>query len=147
MLTFLQCDYINVPTTVFTPLEYSCCGYSEEAAVAKFGKDNVEVFHTNLWPLEWTVAEKENNVCYAKLICNKEGQVTVEVLVAKKTGDETSSHMMLKKRFDWLKRHSRVCKMAAILLKLEAKDLVKRYVLYVKKHLFNDLLIIFFDFR
>jgi len=27
-------DYINVPTTVFTPLEYGCCGYDEEAAKA-----------------------------------------------------------------------------------------------------------------
>ena len=28
----LQCDYVNVPTVVFTPLEYGCCGYSEEKA-------------------------------------------------------------------------------------------------------------------
>lgn len=25
-------DYVNVPTTVFTPLEYGCCGLDEEAA-------------------------------------------------------------------------------------------------------------------
>ena len=25
-------DYVNVPTTVFTPLEYGCCGLSEEDA-------------------------------------------------------------------------------------------------------------------
>jgi len=25
-------DYVNVCTTVFTPLEYGCCGYSEEDA-------------------------------------------------------------------------------------------------------------------
>ncbi|CAB3980717.1 thioredoxin reductase 3 [Paramuricea clavata] len=68
------CDYVNVPTTVFTPLEYSCCGYAEEDAIAKFGEDNLEMFHTNLWPLEWTVAEKDNNICYAKLICNKQDQ-------------------------------------------------------------------------
>ena len=66
---------MNVPTTVFTPLEYSCCGYSEEDAFLKFGGDTLEVFHTNLWPLEWTVAEKDNNICYAKLICNKEDEV------------------------------------------------------------------------
>lgn len=65
------CDYVNVPTTVFTPLEYSCCGYSEEGAVEKFGGGNIEVFHTNIWPLEWTVPGKDNNICYAKLICNK----------------------------------------------------------------------------
>lgn len=30
-------DYVFVPTTVFTPLEYGACGYSEEAAIEKFG--------------------------------------------------------------------------------------------------------------
>lgn len=38
-----QCDYINVPTTVFTPLEYGCCGYAEEEAIEKFGADSIEV--------------------------------------------------------------------------------------------------------
>lgn len=36
-------DYQKVPTTVFTPLEYSCCGMSEEDAIAKFGEENIEV--------------------------------------------------------------------------------------------------------
>ena len=39
-------DYINVPTTVFTPLEYACVGYSETDAQEKFGKDNISVYHT-----------------------------------------------------------------------------------------------------
>ena len=34
-------DYINIPTTVFTPLEYSSCGYHEEQAEEKFGKENI----------------------------------------------------------------------------------------------------------
>lgn len=29
-------NYRYVPTTVFTPLEYGCCGYSEEAAIEKY---------------------------------------------------------------------------------------------------------------
>merc|ERR1719427_541525 len=33
----LKCDYEGVPTTVFTPLEYSCCGLSEEAAIEIHG--------------------------------------------------------------------------------------------------------------
>lgn len=37
-LHLTQCDYDNVPTTVFTPLEYGCCGLSEEKAVEKFGE-------------------------------------------------------------------------------------------------------------
>lgn len=63
------CDYVNVCTTVFTPIEYGCCGYSEEDAIAKYGDDKIEVYHTNFWPLEWTVPKKENDVCYAKLVC------------------------------------------------------------------------------
>ncbi|XP_060064624.1 thioredoxin reductase 1, cytoplasmic-like [Ylistrum balloti] len=63
-------DYINVATTVFTPLEYGSIGYSEEAAIEKFGEANIEVYHTNFWPLEWTVAKREENVCYAKIICH-----------------------------------------------------------------------------
>lgn len=38
-----QVDYNAVPTTVFTPLEYGCVGYSEEDAIAKYGADNIEV--------------------------------------------------------------------------------------------------------
>uniref|UniRef100_A0A2P2HXB3 thioredoxin-disulfide reductase (NADPH) n=1 Tax=Hirondellea gigas TaxID=1518452 RepID=A0A2P2HXB3_9CRUS len=64
-------DYRNVPTTVFTPLEYGCCGLSEEAAIAKYGEDDLEIYHTNFWPLEFTVAHRPENDCYAKLICVK----------------------------------------------------------------------------
>ena len=28
---------------VFTPLEYGCCGLSEEEAIAQFGEESVEV--------------------------------------------------------------------------------------------------------
>lgn len=33
----------QVPTTVFTPLEYGCVGLSEEKAVQCYGSDNIEV--------------------------------------------------------------------------------------------------------
>ncbi|XP_035233583.1 thioredoxin reductase 3-like, partial [Stegodyphus dumicola] len=39
----IQCDYDKVPTTVFTPLEYGCIGFSEEKAIEKYGEDNIEV--------------------------------------------------------------------------------------------------------
>merc|ERR1719153_720394 len=64
-------DYVNVCTTVFTPLEYGCCGLSEEDAIAQYGEEEVEVYHTNFWPLEWTVAHRPENSCYAKLVCVK----------------------------------------------------------------------------
>ena len=36
-------NYTRAPTAVFTPLEYGCCGYSEEDAVSEFGEAAVEV--------------------------------------------------------------------------------------------------------
>ncbi|XP_037629882.1 thioredoxin reductase 3 isoform X1 [Sebastes umbrosus] len=67
----VKCDYINVPTTVFTPLEYGSCGHSEERALELYGQENLEVFHSLFWPLEFTVPGRDNNKCYAKIICNK----------------------------------------------------------------------------
>merc|ERR1719228_1270317 len=64
-------DYVNVCTTVFTPLEYGCCGLSEEDAITQYGEENIEVYHQNFWPLEWTVAHRKENDCYLKLICLK----------------------------------------------------------------------------
>lgn len=57
-------DYNNIPTTVFTPLEYGAIGLSEEDAIEKYGKLNIEVYHQNFWPLEWTVAERESKVMF-----------------------------------------------------------------------------------
>jgi thioredoxin reductase (NADPH) len=61
-------DYLNVPTTVFTPLEYGSVGYSEESAVTKYGADEIEVWHQELWPSEWTVPQRPRTQCFAKLI-------------------------------------------------------------------------------
>ncbi|KAM8819133.1 thioredoxin reductase 2, mitochondrial isoform 2-T2 [Rhynchonycteris naso] len=60
-------DYDNVPTTVFTPLEYGCVGLSEEEAVARHGEDRVEVYHAYYKPLEFTVAERDASQCYIKM--------------------------------------------------------------------------------
>jgi thioredoxin/glutathione reductase (selenoprotein) len=77
-------DYDLVPTTVFTPTEYGTCGLAEDAALAKFGADDVETY---LW--QWTTLEvqaahrvKHPSVradefddyphnCLAKLVCVK----------------------------------------------------------------------------
>lgn len=63
-------NYNYVPTTVFTPIEYGAIGFSEEEAIEKFGENNIEVYHGNHWPLEWTVAHRPENACYVKLIVN-----------------------------------------------------------------------------
>ena len=72
----VQCDYVNVPTTVFTPLEYGACGYSEEAAIKEFGEDNLEVYVQRFCPLEWQVPHRPVNACFAKIICLKTENVS-----------------------------------------------------------------------
>jgi thioredoxin reductase (NADPH) len=66
----LKCDYDTIPTTIFTPIEYGCIGITEEAAQAQYGYD-LEVYHTNFIPLEWTIPHRSENACYAKLLCLK----------------------------------------------------------------------------
>lgn len=46
-------DYLNVPTIIYTPVEYGFCGLSEDDAKEKFGKDNILTYHTEFRPLEW----------------------------------------------------------------------------------------------
>lgn len=70
-LSDVKTDYVNVPTTVFTPLEYGCIGLSEEDAIQQYGEDNIEIYHKNIWPLEWSLPKKSDSACYLKLICVK----------------------------------------------------------------------------
>ena len=39
-------DYVNVPTSVFTPIEYGCCGLAEADAINTYGDENITVWHT-----------------------------------------------------------------------------------------------------
>jgi len=64
-------DYVNVPTTVFTPVEYGACGLSEEDAEMQYS-NNIVVYHKNFNPLEYTLPHREKKVkCFMKLICVK----------------------------------------------------------------------------
>jgi thioredoxin/glutathione reductase (selenoprotein) len=65
-------DYVNVPSTVYTPLEYGFCGLSEDEAITKFGKDAISVYHSSFKPLEWNfLASREDDVCYTKVVVEK----------------------------------------------------------------------------
>jgi len=67
----LAMDYINIPTTVFTPVEYGACGLSEEDAEKEYGNELV-VYHSQFNPLEYTVPHRNEKVkCYMKLLCVK----------------------------------------------------------------------------
>merc|ERR1712123_339216 len=47
------------------------CGLSEADAIQQYGEEQIEVYHSNFWPLEWTVAHRPDNACYCKLVCLK----------------------------------------------------------------------------
>lgn len=72
-------NYLQVPTTVFTPLEYGCVGLSEEDAIKIFGADNIIVYHNAFKPLEHALS-REDTVGYAKLICVRSSEVSILVL-------------------------------------------------------------------
>lgn len=65
-------DYKNICTTVFTPIEYGTCGYSEDEAIEKFGADNIEVYHKSFVPLEWSLSDSRSvHQAFTKVIVDK----------------------------------------------------------------------------
>lgn len=58
---------LQVPSTFFTPLEYSFVGMSEEAATVLKGADSIEVYHAFYKPLEFTVPGRDSKNCYIKV--------------------------------------------------------------------------------
>ncbi|EFP13311.1 CRE-TRXR-2 protein [Caenorhabditis remanei] len=60
----------GIATTVFTPLELSTVGLTEEEAKKKYGEDGIEVFHSHYTPFEYIVPQnKDGEFCYVKAIC------------------------------------------------------------------------------
>ncbi|KAI4839467.1 thioredoxin reductase [Plasmodium brasilianum] len=79
-------DYTYIPTSIYTPIEYGVCGYSEEKAYEIFGKNKVEVFLQEFNNLEISAVHRKKHIkmqkdeydcdisstCFAKLVCLKE---------------------------------------------------------------------------
>ena len=62
-------DYVNICTTVFTPIEYSTVGISEDDAIAKYGKDNVDSYIREFLPLEWTMSHgRDSHMAFVKVV-------------------------------------------------------------------------------
>lgn len=65
-------DYVNICTTVFTPLEYSCVGLSEDDAIQQLGEDRIEVYHREFMPLEWSLSSlRHDSNAFAKIVVDK----------------------------------------------------------------------------
>lgn len=68
----------NIPTTVFTPLEYGCIGYSEEDAINKYGEKGIVLYGKDIRPLEWEFLGRPKDLkCYIKLICENTNEKKV----------------------------------------------------------------------
>lgn len=72
-------DYKNICTTVFTPIEFGTVGYNEDDAKDKFGSSNVEVYHSNFTPLEWSLSEHRKHPAFAKVIVSKEDDAVLGI--------------------------------------------------------------------
>lgn len=44
-------DYSCIPTTIFSPIEYSFVGLNEEEALKEYGPEDIEVYHREVTPL------------------------------------------------------------------------------------------------
>ena len=65
-------DYVNIPVTILTPIEYGSVGYTEADAKSKFGEKAISVYHTEFKPLEWAFnCKRPTDICYVKMIINK----------------------------------------------------------------------------
>ncbi|SJK86114.1 thioredoxin reductase (NADPH) [Babesia microti strain RI] len=51
-------DYSNIPTTIFTPYEFSTCGLSEEQAIDKYGENNLTIYLSEFTSLEQSLAHR-----------------------------------------------------------------------------------------
>ena len=65
-------DYDLIPTTVFSPTEYSFVGLNEEEAIKEFGDENVEVYHREVTALQFSIVKDNMKVSYMKIICHGE---------------------------------------------------------------------------
>ena len=65
-------DYNNIPTVVFAHPEVGTIGMTEPAAVSKFGKENIKIYHTKFTPMFYNFhpqEEKKLQPTEYKLIC------------------------------------------------------------------------------
>jgi len=61
-------DYKLIPTTVFSPTEYSFIGLSEEEAQKAYGADSIDVYHRETTPLQYSIYKQNTKLAYMKVI-------------------------------------------------------------------------------
>jgi thioredoxin reductase (NADPH) len=64
-------DYSCIPTTVFSPTEYSFVGLSEAEAIEAYGEEGIEVYHREALPLQLALYKANTKVAYMKVITTR----------------------------------------------------------------------------
>jgi pyruvate/2-oxoglutarate dehydrogenase complex dihydrolipoamide dehydrogenase (E3) component len=70
-LKYWSTDYKYIPSTVFSPTEYTFVGMSEEEAIAVYGPDDIEVYHRETTPLNYAIYKNNTKLAYMKVIVVK----------------------------------------------------------------------------
>uniref|UniRef100_A0A1A9ZSF4 Thioredoxin-disulfide reductase n=1 Tax=Glossina pallidipes TaxID=7398 RepID=A0A1A9ZSF4_GLOPL len=65
-------NYNNIPTTLFTPLEYSFVGITEEEALRRFDENEMDVHHGYYNPIEFILSQRPTAYCYIKVITKRD---------------------------------------------------------------------------
>ena len=65
-------DYNMIPTTLFTPMECSSVGYTEDDAVLRYGYENVEIYHSKLPCLEDYVLPQKKMSYIKVILCDNQ---------------------------------------------------------------------------
>mmetsp|Transcript_12549 Transcript_12549/g.14366 ORF Transcript_12549/g.14366 Transcript_12549/m.14366 type:complete len:357 (-) Transcript_12549:77-1147(-) len=68
ILNKFSMDYKLIPSTIFSNIEYSFVGMSEEEAVAAYGEDKIEIYHREVTPLELIIYSHNSSTAYIKII-------------------------------------------------------------------------------
>ncbi|MBM7712259.1 glutathione-disulfide reductase [Enterococcus xiangfangensis] len=61
-------DYENVPTVIFTHPTIATIGLSEEAAIERYGKDQIKIYHSRFTPMYFALSDYRQK-CDMKLVC------------------------------------------------------------------------------
>jgi thioredoxin reductase (NADPH) len=65
-------DYVNICTTVFTPIEYGTVGISEDTAIEQYGAENVECYIREFIPPEWSLSHGRGaHMAFVKVVTDK----------------------------------------------------------------------------
>lgn len=105
ILDLYSTDYNHIPTTVFSPIEYSYVGLSEEEAANKHGEANIEVYHKETTPLQYSIYSQNSKVAYMKVICEKPSERVIGIHYYGPAADDVINGFAVAMKLGVTKRH------------------------------------------